>query len=374
MTKKETKAIQGAQMHGSSPKAVTPPLYLSSTFIRNDDGSYDEDYIYTREDNPNRRTLEKCMADLEGGDVAFAFSSGMAATQSVLQSLQSGDHVIIPDDAYYAVNELLSRVFKRWGLTYTRVNMTDLKELAEAINPQTKLIWIETPSNPQLKITDIQAVCSLAKTRNILTCVDNTWPSPLLQNPIELGADIVVHSSTKYLGGHSDVLGGVVVIKDSSDLIEKIKDIQHLGGGVPSPFDCWLVSRGIQTLSVRLKQQSKSAQLLAEWLEKHPKIEQVLYPGLETHHGHSIASKQMKGGFGGMLSIRINENVERILEISNRLEYFTTATSLGGVESLVEHRYSTEGPNSQSPENLLRLSVGLENVEDLIKDWERALM
>jgi cystathionine gamma-synthase len=250
--------------------------------------------------------------------------------------------------------------------------MTDYGLVRKAIKPNTALIWVESPSNPQLKLSDIEAIAEIAHKNNALCAVDNTWLTPVFQNPLELGADIVVHSTTKYFGGHSDVIGGCVVVNDEI-LAEKIKNIQILSGAIPAPFDCWLIARGIQTLYLRVKKQSKNAFKLAKYLENHPKVEKVLYPGLKSHPQHLLAKKQQKKGFGAMISILIKGNEEETLKISAKLEYFTVATSLGGVESLVEHRKSLEGKNSPTPNNLLRISVGIEHIDDLIADWEMAL-
>ena len=369
----ETKAIKSTENHFQKAEPIATPIYLSSTYKRNDDGSYNKDLIYSRENNPNRAILEESLAILEKGEVAFAFGSGMGAIGAVLQSLKSGDHVIIPDDAYYALPQLSSKVFARWGLEMQQVDMTSLEEIKKAIKPNTSLIWAESPSNPLLKISDIQAIAKMAHEHGVLCAIDNTWPTPVLQNPIDLGADVVVHSTTKYFGGHSDVLGGAIVLAKDGECAERIKNIQHLMGAVPSPFDCWLISRGINSLSLRVKAQSESAHKLAGFLNGHPEIEEVRYPGLPTHPNHEIAKKQMQDGFGAMLSVLVKGDSRKSLDISNQLQYFATATSLGGVESLVEHRQSAEGPDSKVPENLLRISVGLENVEDLIDDWSQVL-
>ncbi|MEM6377424.1 MAG: aminotransferase class I/II-fold pyridoxal phosphate-dependent enzyme [Bacteroidota bacterium] len=368
-----TRAIQAAQHRFEEAHPVTTPIYLSTTYVRNPDGSYNHDFLYSRSGNPNRELLEKAIADLEQGKVAYCFASGMAAIHAIFQGLRPGDHVLIPDDIYFVIYALLQEVFVPWGLEMSLVDMSDLAKVEAAIQPNTALVWVETPSNPQLKLTDVAAVAQLAKANNCLLAVDNTWPSPVLMQPLSLGADIVMHSTTKYFGGHSDVLGGAVVFKEKSALSERVLRIQALAGGVPAPFDCWLVSRGIQTLSVRVKAQSQTAMQLATFLESHPAIERVLYPGLESHPQHVIAQKQMPNGFGAMLSVLVKGDAERAIEISNALKLFTTATSLGAVESLVEHRKSVEGPESSTPDNLLRLSVGLEAVEDLIEDWRRAL-
>lgn len=369
----ETVAIQSTEDHFKGVRPATTPIYMSSTYIRNEDGTYNEDMIYGRANNPNRAILEYSVAQLEGGARGFAFGSGMAAISAVLQCLSAGDHVLLPHDIYFGAKNLTAHVLGRWGLQVTAVNMADLPAVESAITPKTKLIWLESPSNPLLQITDLSALISLAQAHGLLTAVDNTWPTPVLTRPIELGADIVVHSTTKYFGGHSDVIGGCVVLAKDDALAERMAEIQHLGGGVPSPFDCWLVTRGIRTLSLRMKAHCESAMKIAAYLAQHPRIERVLYPGLPEDSGHAIAKKQMIGGFGGMISVLVKGDSKKALEISNRLRYFTSATSLGGVESLVEHRRSVEGPASNAPDNLLRLSIGLEHVDDLLEDWEQAL-
>lgn len=355
------------------PKPVAQAIYLSTTYERNPDGSYEDGYIYSRADNPNRRTLEKQLAKLEVGAVAFAFSSGMAAVQAMFLSLKTGDHVLIPDDVYFNVRLLLDEVFADWGLTYTVVDMSDTAAIQAARKPTTKLIWLETPSNPQLKLSDIKVICSLAESIGAKVAVDNTWPTPIHQLPFELGADFIIHSSTKYFGGHSDVLGGVLIAREESVATKKIGRIQHVGGAVPNPMDCYLISRGLQTLDLRVRKQSESAAVLAKFLEEHPEVEKVRYPGLKSHPQHTLALEQMKDGFGGMLSVLIKGDAARTVHVANELKYFTLATSLGGVESLIEHRKSVEGPDSSTPDNLLRLSIGIEPVETLINDWEHAL-
>ena len=369
----ETRAIQSTLIKDESASSVTQPIYLSTTFERETDGTYAHGYIYSRLDNPNRKQLEESAAMLENGSRAFAFSSGMAAINTVFQTLKTGDHVIIPDDAYYATEILLKDVYERWGLQMTKADMSNIDTVKNAIRPNTKLIWVETPSNPQLKITDIEAVASIAHKANALCVVDNTWATPLLQQPLSLGADAVMHSTTKYFGGHCDVLGGLLALNNNNELAEKISVIQTKAGAVPSPFDCWMVSRGIKTLSLRLKQQTANAMALAQYLSSHPKIEKVNYPGLPSHPNHAVAAKQMKGGFGAMLSAEIKGGTEDAMALTGRLKLFTTATSLGGVESLVEHRQSVEGPYTKTPANLLRISAGIEHIDDLIEDWKEAL-
>jgi cystathionine gamma-synthase len=370
----ETQAIRSTLLPDENAGAVSTPIYLSTTFERESDGSYAHGYVYARMDNPNRQLLEKSLATLENGTVGIAFSSGMAATNALFQSLQTGDHILLPDDAYYATEALAQEVFGGWGLTFTKVNMADLTMVQAAIQPNTRLIWLETPSNPQLRISDIQEIAKIAHQANALCAVDNTWATPVLQRPLDLGADVVMHSTTKYFGGHCDVLGGALVIKEDGGLAQKLKTIQKLSGGVPSPFECWLTTRGIKTLAVRVREQTRNAAQLAAFLSNHPKIEAVHYPGLASHPQHEIAKKQMTGGFGAMLSVQIKGDAANAMALTGKLQLFTTATSLGGVESLIEHRKSVEGEASPTPDNLLRVSVGLENVEDLIEDWKQALL
>jgi len=369
----ETLAIKSTENQFNNSEPVSTPIYLSSTYKRNNDGTYNNDFVYSRNSNPNRSIIENSIAQLENGEFAFAFSSGMAAVSAVFQSLKGGDHVLIPDDIYFTIKKLLSEVFNRWNLTYDLVDMSNLNAIEKAIKKNTSLIWVESPSNPQLKISDIVAISKIAHKNKALCAVDNTWATPVFQNPLDLGADMVIHSTTKYFGGHSDVLGGCIVLNDKA-LAQTINSIQLLSGAVPAPFDCWLIARGIQTLHLRVSKQSENAFILAKHLEKHLKIEKVLYPGLESHPQHLLAKNQQNGGYGAMLSVLIKGNEKETIEISTKLKYFTLATSLGGVESLVEHRKSVEGENSPTPDNLLRISVGIEHIDDLIADWEQALV
>ena len=296
-----------------------------------------------------------------------------AAITALFNTLKAGDHLLLPHDVYYATKVMAEDLFGTKGVEVSTVVMSDLKAVKKAIQKNTAIVWLETPSNPQLNISDITKISKLAHKVGAICAVDNTWPSPVLQRPIEHGADVVMHSTSKYFGGHSDVLGGCLVLKEKDALAEQIKSIQTLTGAVPSPFECWLVTRGIKTLHVRVMQQTKNAAKLARFLEKHPKIEQVNYPGLKSHPHHKVAKKQMTEGFGAMLSVQVKGNAKNAMQLTGRLKLFTTATSLGGVESLVEHRKSIEGADSPTPDNLLRISVGLENVDDLILDWKRAL-
>lgn len=368
----ETIAIKSTENCYKKANPVSTPIYLSSTFLRNDDGSYNDGLIYSRNDNPNRKIVETAVARLENGKHGFAFSSGMAAIGAVFQQLKTGDHILIPDDIYYAVRKLLNQVLNRWGLSFNEVDMSNLSAVKKAIKPETKLIWLETPSNPMLKICDIGAIAILAKENGIQTAVDNTWATPVLQNPLNMGADIVMHSSTKYLGGHSDVLGGCLVVNDLK-LANTIEEIQLLSGAVPSPFDSWIIARGIQTLHLRVTKQCDNALQLAKALSENSKICKVYYPGLGDHPNHALAATQMNYGFGAMISVLVDGNEETAFKICSKLKYFTSATSLGGVESLIEHRKSVEGSDSATPGNLIRISVGIEHISDLITDWNQAL-
>lgn len=368
----ETRAIHAGRNPDPTTGAVTPPLYLSSTFERDADGSYPRGYEYIRDRHPNRVMLEECLQSLEGGKVAAAFASGSAATMSVLQALNPGDRIVAPHDAYSGTGALLRSLMQPWGLNVIFADMTNLAEVNAAITPDTRLVWLETPSNPMLKVTDIGEVVAIAHRVGALCACDNTWATPVLQQPFALGCDLIVHSTTKYLGGHSDVLGGAVIGCKDSEFFEKIRHIQHIGGAVASPFDCWLILRGIATLPYRMKGHCANAAQLAAWLESHPAIARVHYPGLPSHSGHAIATQQMSD-FGGMLSIELKGGKKAAFAMAANVKLFRRATSLGGVESLIEHRASVEGKNTRTPDSLLRLSVGLENINDLIEDCDRAL-
>jgi cystathionine gamma-synthase len=290
----------------------------------------------------------------------------------VFQALSSGDHVIAPNDCYHGTANLLRQVFSGWGLETTFVDMTDLEQIIQAVRSNTRLIWVETPSNPLLKITDLARVIEIAHNARMLCACDNTWASPVLQRPIELGVDLVIHSTTKYLGGHSDVLGGAIISKEDSDFFRRVKLVQATCGAVPSPFECWLVLRGIRTLHLRMSAHSKNALRVSGFLHNHPQVESVYYPGLPNHPGHDIAAQQMSN-FGGMVSFQVKRGRDEAMQVAARTKVFTRATSLGGTESVIEHRASIEGPGTKTPDNLLRLSVGLENAEDLIEDLAQAL-
>jgi cystathionine gamma-synthase len=369
----ETLAIHAGQPIDPSTGAVIPPIYLTTTFERDADGSYPHGYVYTRAGNPNRTMLEQCLTALEGGADCAAFASGLAAAGAILQALSPGDHVVAPDDAYFGVTSWLRDIIGHWGLESTFVDMSNPDNVRAALRPNTRMIWVETPSNPRLKITDIAAMAEIAHSIGALCAVDNTWASPVSQRPLELGADLSWHATTKYLGGHSDVLGGAIITREQSPLFERIRFLQGHGGAVPSPFDCWLVLRGIQTVSYRVRAHAENAMQVAQFLAAHPRVERVNYPGLASHPGHAIAVNQMRGGFGGMLSVVIKGGQEAAFQVAARVQIFTRATSLGGIESLIEHRASIEPAGNRTPLGLLRVSVGLEHPDDLIDDLRQAL-
>ncbi len=370
--KLETRIVHAGRAVEPGSHAVTPSITLATTFEREPDGAYAGD-VYTRSSNPNRTNWEAALADLEGGAAAFAFASGQAASAAVMQSLSVGDHVILPADLYHGLRYLVKNVLARWTLRADFVDMRDPENVRRAVTPQTKLIWVETPSNPLLQVADIRQIAGIARQAGALCAVDNTWATPVFQRPLELGADIVMHSATKYLGGHSDVLGGALVLNDGAgELVERISVSQKLGGGVPSPFDCWLLLRSVPTLALRVRAQTDSAGKVAAFLASHPRVDVVHYPGLPSHPGHEVAARQMDG-FGAMLSFQVRGEQADALSVAAKVQLFTRATSLGGVESLIEHRASVEGPDTQTPANLLRVSVGLEHPDDLIADLEHAL-
>ncbi len=368
----ETLAVHAGRAVDPATGAVTPPIHLSTTFERAADGSYTEGRVYTRTSNPNRDALEQCLATLEGGSSAACFSSGSAATMAAFQALAPGDHVIAPLDVYHGTARLLRELFGRWQLETSFVDMTDLAEVRRAIRKNTRLLWAETPSNPLLRVADIAALAELAHGAGARCVVDNTWGTPVLQRPLELGADVVMHSTTKYLGGHSDVLGGALIGKTNDEFFERIRAIQTGGGAVPSPFECWLTMRGIATLPWRMRAHSANAAAVARFLCTHKAVEVVHYPGLPSHPGHDVAKRQMSD-FGGMLSFQVHGGKEKAAKVASSTKVATQATSLGGTETLIEHRASVEGPETRTPWNLLRVSVGLENPDDLIEDFERAL-
>lgn len=367
-----TLAVRAGRHPDPATGAIAEPIYLSTTFLRNEDGSYGSGYIYSRERAPNRSSLELALALLDGGADAAAFSSGLAATTAVLQALAPGDHVICPREVYYGTKKLLAQVFADWGLRYSIVDMTNLDAVRAALTPTTRLLWAETPSNPTLAICDLAALATMAHDAGARLVVDNTWGTPIGQRVFEFGADLAMYSTTKYHGGHSDVLSGALVTREANDHWARIRLLQSTTGAVASPFDAWLVHRGLTSMACRFAQHCASAMTVATRLANHPGVEAVHYPGLPTHPGHHIAVRQMRL-FGGMLSIQVRGGEAEAMRVAARLRYFTRATSLGGTESLVEHRKSVEGPESLTPENLLRLSIGLEDPGDLVADLEEAL-
>lgn len=352
--------------------AVTSPLYFSSTFHYHPTGDYPIGDIYSRESNPTRSALEKVLAQLEQGEEAAAFGSGSAAANALFLSLRPGDHIIVNFDVYAGVRTMLREIFMPWGLDVTFIDMSNVENLARSIKPTTKFVWTESPTNPQLRIIDLTSVINLCKQHGIRVAVDNTFATPALQNPIALGADLVMHSTTKYLGGHSDLLGGALITAKKDEQWARIRHIQCYQGAVPSPFDCWLLMRGIRSFVPRMTQHLSNAKAIAEFLSTHPKVERVLYPGLASHPGHEVAKKQMRD-FGAVVSFLVKGKQEDAIRVAQRVTVFTNATSVGGTESLLEHRKSVEGPDSPTPDNLIRLSVGLEEVSNLIDDLNQAL-
>lgn len=368
----ETKAIHSGLEIGNPSKAIIPPISPSTIYEIDADGRSEGDLHYTRLSNPNRLQFEHLIATLEGGVEAAAFSSGIAAATAILQALDPGDHVIIPEDVYSGNRKMVKEIMSRWGLEFSFINMTSVETTANHIKPNTKLIWIETPSNPLMRITDIGATVKLAGDHQIMTVVDNTWPTPVNQLPISLGADFVLHSTSKYFGGHSDILGGAIVAAAKSATFERIKMVQRMGGAVPSPYDCWLLARSTRTLAYRMKGHNEHAGIVAKYLHGHQKVTDVYYPGLKDFPGHEIAKKQMTG-YGGMVSFLVSGNEKEAIQIVGRSKIIKRATSLGGVESTWEHRRSSEGENSVSPANLIRISIGLEHADDILEDLDYSL-
>ena len=368
----ETLAVHAG--HGVDPStgAVVEPIQLSTTFERDVDGAYPHGYLYSRNGNPNRNGLEAALAALEGGSSCAAFSSGLAAVTAVFHGLQPGDHVVAPKDIYHGTANVLKHLFAKWRVGASFVDMTRPDDVAAAMRGETRIVWIETPSNPLLQCVDIAAMVEIAHRGGARAVADNTFASPALQRPLDLGCDMVMHATTKYLGGRSDVLGGAVVTRADDDAFTALRMAQLFGGAVPSPFDCWLVMRSLPTLPYRMQAHCANAIKVARFLQSHPKVSAVHYPGLEDNAFHALAKRQMSG-FGGMLSFEVKGGKEAAMALAAHVEVFTRATSLGGVESLIEHRASIEGPESKTPQGLLRVSVGLEHADDLIDDLAQAL-
>lgn len=372
-----TRAIHAGQAPDPTTGAIIPPIYQASTHVQDGIGGFREGYEYNRAGNPTRSSLETQLAALEGGASALSFASGLAAEDALLRGiLKPGDHVLLGNDVYGGTYRLLTKVLAPWGVETTTVELADLDVVRAAIRPQTKIVWLETPSNPLLKVVDIATIAEVAHAAGAIVVVDNTFASPALQQPLALGADLVVHSTTKYLGGHSDVLGGAVVFGDER-FFDQVKFQQFAVGAISAPLDAWLTTRGIKTLALRVRQHSENAQAIAEWAAERPEFAQVFYPGLASHPGHEIAASQMSG-FGGMLSLGLAAGADAARAFAESTELFQLAESLGGVESLIGYppdmtHASVRGTELAVPENIVRLSVGIEDVSDLIADLEQGL-
>ncbi len=375
-----TRAIHAGQQPDPTTGAIMTPIYASSTYVQESPGVH-KGYEYSRTHNPTRAAYEACIADLESGTHGFAFASGLAATATLLDLFETGSHIVVMDDVYGGTYRLFERVRRRSaGLDFTFVDLSDTAGLEAAIRENTKLIWIETPTNPLLKLVDLEAVTAIAKARGILTCCDNTFASPWVQRPLEQGCDIVMHSATKYLNGHSDMVGGILVVGDNAGLAEELAFLINAVGGIQGPFDAFLALRGLKTLALRMERHGESARQVAEFLEEHPKVAQVHYPGLASHPQHSLAQRQMRGG-GGMVTAVLHGGLEESRRFLERVEIFALAESLGGVESLIEHpaimTHASIPPDIRATlgisDGLVRLSVGVEEVDDLIADLRQAL-
>jgi len=375
-----TRCIHAGQQPDPTTGAIMTPVYQTSTYVQQSPGVIIEDYDYARSANPTRKALEANIASLEGGRHGIMFASGLAALAGCIHLLQTGDHVVLCDDVYGGTFRSLDKVFKQFGIAYTRVDMTDLAATEAAFTPKTKLCWIETPTNPLLKIVDIETVSRLAKSKGALVGVDNTFASPVLQNPLKLGADIVLHSCTKYIGGHSDVIGGVLVV-DDDDLGQRLHYIQNAVGAVSAPWDCFLLLRSTKTLHVRMQRHCENAAKIADFLAEQAQIERVIYPGRADHPQHEIAKRQMRGGYGGMITATLKGGLPAARNFLERVKLFSLAESLGGVESLIEHPAIMTHASIDKPlrealgisDGLVRFSVGIEDVNDLIEDIAEAL-
>lgn len=371
----ETKAVHAGREIDPTTGAVTTPIHLSTTYERSADGSYTDGFMYSRGDNPNRRSLEECLTSLENGCDCVTYASGMAAISSVIEALpeEKPKRIVMADDMYFGVRTMLMEtdIGRRYDIV--TVDMTDLDIVKSTIeSAPTGLVWMETPSNPQIKIIDIKAVADMAKQAGAYSVIDNTAATPVLQQPLSLGVDFSLHSVTKYIGGHSDLLLGAVIAGEDNDMLKNLRTWQHAKGAVPSSFDSWLALRGVQSLSARVMMQCTSAKIIADFLEAHEKVEAVYYPGLKSHAGHEIAKKQMND-FGGLLSFKVKGSEKDALKIANTVKIITQATSLGGTHTYIEHRASVEKELTMAPDNLLRLSIGLESSEDLKEDLAQAL-
>jgi cystathionine gamma-synthase len=387
----QTLAVHAANEPERATGAIAAPIHMSTTYLRAADGSYPGGYVYGRSENPNRAALETALAMLEGAAAALAFASGLAAIQAVFQTLKPGDHALVSEDIYHGTHAMIEKVMMSWGLDVTFMAFDDLNKVGSALRKNTRFVYLETPTNPMMKIIDIAEAAKIAHKAGALLVADNTLATPVLQRPLELGADIVIHSSTKYFGGHSDVTGGAVIVKRADELHQRLREIQSLGGAVPSPFDCWLIRRSLATLPLRVRAQAANALQIAEFLQAHPGVSRVHYPGLPDHPGHAIARKQMSPAvpiaserseawqspsslpLGAMLSFQVAAGEAAARKVASSTKLFKQATSLGSVESLIEHRASVAGESANTPRDLLRVSVGIEDSEDLIEDLEQAI-
>jgi cystathionine gamma-synthase len=371
--KPRTLAAQALGFEDAVTKAVVPPLHAATTFVRDPDNQYRSGYAYGRADNPTVHLAEDLIAALEGAEAALLFGSGMAASTAVVMALTPPAHIVASKVMYWAFRNWLTEQAPRFGYRVDIVDTADLAAVAQAVQPGTALVFVETPANPTWALTDIAAVAEIAHRAGAMLCVDSTAATPVLTRPLALGADIVMHSATKYLNGHSDVIAGALATARADERWQSMRAVRTRHGGILGPFDAWLLLRGMRTLELRVKTQSESAMLLATWLARHPDVEEVLYPGLRQHPGHEIAARQMNGGYGGMVSIRAKHGEAHAIATAAQVELWKRATSLGGVESLIEHRASSEGAGTLCPPDLLRLSVGLEDPDDLYADLDRAL-
>lgn len=375
MTKRiETQVVHAGTQPDPATGAIMTPIYQTSTYVQAAPGDH-KGYEYSRTDNPTRSALQNALAELEGGRFGLAFASGLAATDTILRLLNPGDHVIAGNDVYGGTYRLFEKILARYGLIFSWIDLRDLDAVKAAIRPETRLIWLESPTNPMLRLADIRAICDLAPDE-VMVAVDNTFATPVLQQPLELGADIVMHSTTKYLGGHSDVIGGAVVTNDAK-IYGELKFLQNAVGAVPAPMDCFLTLRGLKTLALRMERHSQNALAVAQMLEDHPRVKEVYFPGLTSHPQYELALRQMKGS-GGMVSFLLDADEYIARDVVSRTEVFLLAESLGAVESLIEHPYtmthaSTADSQIATPPNLIRLSVGIEHIDDLLDDLRRAL-
>ena len=368
----ETKAVHTGAERDPETGAIAPPIHLSTTFEHGPAAETPKGYLYIREENPTQARLQEALATIEDGEAALVFGSGIGAGAAYMQALPTGSHVVFADDIYYDFRTIANEFFEGWGMSASMVDLSDPRNLESALRDETKLVWLETPSNPLLKVVDIEAISRIAHDAGAKVLADGTFATAALQQPLNLGADAVMQSTTKFLGGHSDVQGGAIIVKERDDHFERMKLVRKVLGAVASPFNSWLVLRGIRSLAVRVERQAASAQTIAEALHEHPSVDVVHYPGLPSHAGHEIAKRQMRA-FGGLMSFEVAGGESAAIQVASRLKLIVNATSLGGIETLIEHRRTSEGPTSTAPPALLRMSVGLENPDDLLEDLTQAL-